>query len=138
MAIIENFRYDATFSDNILVVGQTACGKTSFVQSLDKNKLFGAGLKSVDWVSKITLTKSREDEIRTCFDYTTIAFHYPDDLDDFDMLLETFRRDSIDDIDEQNTNDNCNIFGEKKSLTGLLLWTTSWVWQKSQTILVIF
>ena len=26
-----NFTYDGTFSGNILVVGQTRCGKTSFV-----------------------------------------------------------------------------------------------------------
>ena len=35
----ENFHYDATFSD-ILGVGQTGCGKASFVQSLGDNKLF--------------------------------------------------------------------------------------------------
>ena len=76
--------------------------------------MFGAGLKSIDWVSNIILTKSREDEIRTCFDYPTRESHYPDDLGDFEMFLETFRRDSIDDVDEQNTNDNCNIFEKKK------------------------
>ena len=76
--------------------------------------------KSVHRVSKITLTKSREDEIRTCFDYTTIEFHYPEDSHDCDMLLETFRRDSIDDVDEQNTNNNCNIFEEKKKFDRLI------------------
>ena len=39
--------YDGTFSGNILVVGQTRCGKTSFVQSLGRNKLFGS-VDSVD------------------------------------------------------------------------------------------
>ena len=82
--------------------------------------MFGAGLKSVDWVSKIILTKSREEEIRTCFDYPTREFQYPDDLDDFEMLLQTFRRDSTDDVDEQNTNDNCNIF-EKKIFDRLIV-----------------
>ena len=41
----ENFQCDGTFSDNMLVVGQTGCGKTSFVQSLGKSKIFGDGLK---------------------------------------------------------------------------------------------
>ena len=45
----ESFRYDATFYYNILVVGQRACGKTCFVQSLGKNSMFGAGLKSIDY-----------------------------------------------------------------------------------------
>ena len=61
------------------------------------------------------MTKSREDEIRTCFDYTTIEFYHSDDLDDFDMLLETFRRDSVVEIDEQNTNTTIVIYlGRKK------------------------
>ena len=45
---------------------QTGCGKTIFVQSLGKNRIFGSNLLSVDWVSKINLTKNREDEIRQC------------------------------------------------------------------------
>ena len=60
----KKFEYDGTFSDNILVAGQTGCGKTSFVQSLGKNKIFGDGLIGVNWVSKINLTKNREDEIK--------------------------------------------------------------------------
>ena len=43
-----------------------------------------------------------------------LHYNYPDDLADFDMLLETFRRDSIDDVNEQNTDDSCNMFGENK------------------------
>ena len=53
----ENFQYDRVFSDNILVAGQTGCQKTSFVQSLGKSKIFGDGLISVDWVSKINFKK---------------------------------------------------------------------------------
>ena len=30
--------YDGTFSGNILVVGQTRCGKLSFIQSLGRKK----------------------------------------------------------------------------------------------------
>ena len=70
----ENFTYDATFSDNILVVGQTGCGKTSFVKSLGKYKMFGDGLLSVDWVSKINLTKAREDEIKNALNTQKLNF----------------------------------------------------------------
>ena len=118
LAMNENFQYDGTFSDNILVVGQTGCGKTSFVQSLGKKKMFGDRLISVDWVSKINLTKSREDEITECFSYTNVEFHYPDDLQDITLLIETFQKDTLDDDNqetkENNDNNNCNIFGEKK------------------------
>ena len=45
------------------------------------------------------------------------------------MFLETFQKDAIDDEDKQETtdkdNNNCNIFGKKKKLASLLLWTRS-------------
>ena len=43
--------------DHISVLGQTGCGKISFVQSLGKNKIFGSDLLSVDWVSIIDRMK---------------------------------------------------------------------------------
>ena len=73
----ENFQYNATFSENISVEGQTNCGRTGFVQSLAGNKLFGNDLVKVEWVSKINLSKSRKNEIIKSFDYTYVAFHYP-------------------------------------------------------------
>ena len=72
------------------MLGQTGCGKTSFVQSLGKNKIFGGDFLSVDWVSKINLTKNREDEIRQCFTYTNVDFHYPNDVEELNLLIETF------------------------------------------------
>ena len=36
-----NYSFDANFEGNILVVGRTDCGKTTFVQNLGKNKMFG-------------------------------------------------------------------------------------------------
>lgn len=65
----ENFTYGATSSDNILVVRQTGCGKASFLQSLGKNNMFADGLLIDDWVSKINLTKAREDEIKKCVEF---------------------------------------------------------------------
>ena len=53
----EKCQYDTTFPDNILVVGQIGCGKTSFVQSLGSNKLFGIDLVKVKWISKISCQK---------------------------------------------------------------------------------
>ena len=50
-----NFMYEGAFNGNMLVVGQTRCGKTSFVQKLGRNKIFGS-IDSVDWISKIELS----------------------------------------------------------------------------------
>ena len=51
-----NYNYDTKFEGNILVVGRTGYGKRTFVQNLEKNKMFG-NLKEVIWVSKILLSK---------------------------------------------------------------------------------
>ena len=41
------YKYDGKFSGNILVVGQTGCGKTTFVQKLAINNMLG-NLKEVE------------------------------------------------------------------------------------------
>ena len=91
LEMTQNFHYEAAFTDNILVLGQKGCGKRSFFQNLDKNKIFGSNLLSADWVSKINLTKNREDEIRQCFTYTNVDFHYPNDVEELNLLIETFQ-----------------------------------------------
>ena len=35
-----NYTYDAKFEGNILVVGRTECGKTTFIQNMGKNQMF--------------------------------------------------------------------------------------------------
>lgn len=45
----EKYVYDEKFERNILVVGKTGCGKTSFVQKIDVNNLFG-DFRKVEWV----------------------------------------------------------------------------------------
>ena len=66
MTVEINYIYNGEFEGNILVVGRTGCGKTTFVQNLAKNKMFG-NLKEVIWDSKILLSKEREDQIKECF-----------------------------------------------------------------------
>ena len=60
-----NYTYYGKFEGNILIVGRTGCGKTTFVQNLGKNKLFG-NVKEIYWISKIELSKDTEDNIRNC------------------------------------------------------------------------
>ena len=84
------YTYDGKFEGNILIVGRTGCGKTTFVQNLGRNKLFG-DLKEVYWISKIELSKDREDNIRACFTDQIVKFDYPNNVEEFDDLLETHR-----------------------------------------------
>ena len=67
----EDYTYDGKFEGNILIAGRTGCGKTTFVQNLGKNRLFG-DVKEVYWISKIELSKDREEDIRNCFVDETI------------------------------------------------------------------
>ena len=89
MAIIECI-YDGKFEGNILVVGQTGCGKATFKQKLAKSNLFGE-LKEIFWLSKISLSAEREKNIYTYFQKQA-NFKYPQTVDDFDMELAFFQR----------------------------------------------
>ena len=82
-----NYIYDGKFEGNILVVGRTGCGKTTSVQTLAKNKMFRT-LKEVIWVSKILLSKERENQIRECFVDEKVDFKYKETIYEFNDLLE--------------------------------------------------
>ena len=86
---IRKYTVDGKFDDNILIVGRTGCGKTTFVQNLGKNELF-RGISSVFWVSKIPFSQEREENIRDCFSNQEVFFNYPENIDDFNYLIESF------------------------------------------------
>ena len=79
--------YDSKFNENTLIVGQTGCNKTTFIQNLAKNKIF-AKLKEIFWLSKIMLSQDREQDISSCFDLK-VNFKYPQTLNDFNMELDS-------------------------------------------------
>ena len=59
--------YDGKFEGNFLMIGRTGCAKTTFVQNLGRSNLFW-DLAEVYWISKIVLSREREDAIRESFD----------------------------------------------------------------------
>ena len=100
--------YDGTFKGNILVLGRTECGKTSFVQKLALYDFFGE-LKNAKWISGIRLNASREAEIESNFS-CKISFFYPNDNNELGDLLEEFKLEV--ETEETTNDDNVNIFGE--------------------------
>ena len=50
---MEEYTYDEKFEGNVLIVGRTGCGKTTFIQKLAQNKMFGNDIANVFWISKI-------------------------------------------------------------------------------------
>ena len=102
--------YDGTFKGNILVLGRTECGKTSFVQRLALYDFFGK-LKNAKWVSGIQLNQIREAEIESNFS-CDISFFYPDDVNELADLIEEFKLEVETEKNDQNENVT-SIFGEK-------------------------
>ena len=115
--MVDEINYNGRFIGNIRVVGQTGCGKTMFVQTLGKNNIFG-DTKTVDWISKIELSKAREEQIRKTSYYASVGFHYPEDLADFDALLESFKDEKLQD---ENDDVNSIVMGENRELDRLIV-----------------
>ena len=106
------YSFDGKFSGNILIVGQTGCGKTTFVQNLAKNQLFG-DIKEVFWISTLELSADRENNIRDCFEDQDVQFSYPNNVEDFDYLLEMCKRNKADNLE--------NNLGERKVMDKLIV-----------------
>lgn len=51
--------YNGQFSGNILVVGRTNCGKTTFIEKLGLNNFFGDIVKTNGLVEKTSIKKER-------------------------------------------------------------------------------
>ena len=56
--------YNGQFYGNILVVGRTNCGKTTFIEKLGLNDFFGDIIKT-EWMSRIDIDKQREAKIQS-------------------------------------------------------------------------
>ena len=118
---MENSIYDGKFIGNILIVGRTECGKTSFIQKLAINNFFGE-LKKVKWISGIHLDKQREAEIESNFT-CEVKFAYPHDKEELAEKIEEYKLES--ESENNDENNNVNIFGEKKKEIDLLFLTMS-------------
>lgn len=70
------YTYDGQFIGNILIVGRTGYVKTSFIQKLGRNNLFGKKIRDVYWISKIALSSEREDNIKE-FYWSESTFFLP-------------------------------------------------------------
>ena len=57
------YTYDKKFDGNILIVGQTSCGETTFMETVAKNNMLGE-LKEIYWITKVPLSDQREKNIK--------------------------------------------------------------------------
>ena len=97
----KEYTYVGQFDGNILVVGRTWFGKTTFIEKLGRNKLFGSQINNVFWLSKIVLFEEREELIRESFVDQEVHFSYPHDIDDFNYLIENFTGEKSDYVDSE-------------------------------------
>ena len=108
--------YNGQFYGNVLVVGRTGCGKTTFLEKLGLNNFFGNIIKT-EWISGIDTDKKREAEIQSYFSNET-EVHVAKERDELDSLIETFKLSSREDTTDNNVN---NSFGENKKLDRLIV-----------------
>ena len=116
---MENSIYDGKFIGNILVLGRTECGKTTFIQNLGINNFFG-DLKVVKWLSGIRLNKKREAEIESNFN-CEVNFAYPNDRDELADKIEEYKLESESEGENDDNIDNVNSFGENKKRDKLIV-----------------
>ena len=116
---MENSTYDRKFNGNILVLGRTECGKTTFIQNLGINNFFGE-LKKVKWISGIRLNKKREAEIESNFN-CEVNFSYPIDKEELAEKIEEYKLESESENDNDNFDNVNNTFGENKKRDKLIV-----------------
>ena len=88
--ILHEYTYDGKFEGNVLIVGRKVCGKTTFIPKLAQNKMFGNDIVNVFWVSKIFLSPERKEAIRNCFVDQNVQFAQPNNIKDFNYLIDNF------------------------------------------------
>ena len=108
--------YNGQFMGNILIVGRTNCGKTTFIEKLGLNNFFGNIVKT-EWVSGIVIDKKREAEIQSYFKNET-EVHIAQDQDKLDSLTDTFKQRSHENYDNSNVNSS---FGENRKMDRLII-----------------
>ena len=108
--------YDGQFYVNILVLGRAGCVKTTFLEKLGLNNLFGNIIKT-EWISGIEIDKKGEAEIQSYFSNKT-EVHVSKEQDELDSIIETFKLRSRGETIDNNVN---NSFGENKKLDQLII-----------------
>ena len=111
MTATTRYIYNGQFSGNVLVLGRTDSGKTSFVQKLALYDFFGE-LKTAKWVSGIHLNESREAQIESNFS-CNISFYYPNDVNDLVDLIDEFKLEVESEENDDKNENVTSVFGEK-------------------------
>ena len=109
--------YNSQCGGNILVVGKTCCGKTTFLEKLGIFNFFG-NLVKIEWRSGIDTDEKREAKTQLCFSNET-GNHTAKEPDEIDSLIETLKlrtRDIVDDNDDVNS-----LFGKNKKMDRLIV-----------------
>ena len=63
---MQNHTCSDKFSCNVLIVGRTECGKTTFMQKLALHNFFGE-LKKAEWISALALQKKEKLKFKQIF-----------------------------------------------------------------------
>ena len=112
--------YNGHFLGNILVVGRTNCGKTTFIKRLGLNNFFDKIVKT-EWVSGIAIDKKKEAEIQSYFKNET-EVHVAQDQEKLDYLIDTFKQRSHENYGNNSNNNTVNsCFGVNRKMDQLII-----------------
>ena len=111
---LDEYTYNRKFEGNVLIVGRTGCGKTTFIQKLAQNKIFGSDIVNVFWISKIFLCPERKETIRNCFVDQIVQFAHPNNIEDFNYLIDNF-------MSERSPSTSENDLGELTQINKLII-----------------
>ena len=78
--------------------------------------MFG-DIQTAQWISKVELSENREHQLRESFNYASVEFRYPNDVAEFETILD-FLKDNKTDVNLEN---NLDEIGESDVFDRLIV-----------------
>ena len=111
--------YDAKFSGNMMLVGSTRTGKTSYLQEILLNGLIPNSVKKLYWISGIYLSENRKEELKSNFPHLRTKFTHVPDSESFDKVLDNLKH--LSENEEESESDSDSDETKKKLRLKMIL-----------------
>ena len=100
--------YSPILTGNMMIVGGTDSGKTSYLQEIILNDFLPRNIKKIYWISGIYMPEERLNQITQIFKKYDIKFTHVHDKVSFSKVLNNLKQlsDSQKEHDEKNDNEN--------------------------------
>ena len=113
MSSTDKSLYSPVLTGNMMIVGGTDTGKTSYLQEIILNGFLSENIKKIYWISGIHMSEDRLDQITTSFKNYEIKFTHVHDKSSFIKVLNNLKQLS----DSQKEEENGDNIEEKQNKT---------------------